>query len=75
MQAIVDFLSGIGDAIISVFDFIIAFFKDFISFLRLLAGVPEIIENFLFWFPVDLLPFVLLLFGVIILYKILGREG
>lgn len=75
MQAIVDFLSGIGNAIVSIFDFVIALFRDFITFLKLLTLVPSYLESFLSWIPSEFTVLLLLLFSVVILYKILGRDG
>ena len=51
MQAITDFLSGIGDAILAVIDFVIGFFSDlifmiqmrlWISVLSIRSGTPRL---------------------------------
>lgn len=75
MIAILEFFSGIGDAIVAVFDFIVGFFRDFMQFLQLLVNLPEILANLINWIPSVYVPGFLLIFSVVILYKILGREG
>lgn len=75
MQTLISFFSSIGDAIVTVFDFIIAFFRDFMQFLQLLVKMPEILANVLSWIPGELFVSLAILFGVVILYKVLGREG
>lgn len=75
MVTILEFLSGIGDAITTAFDFIINLFKDFISFLKLITMVPDYLVTAISWIPNRYMFGFLLLFSVVILYKILGREG
>ena len=75
MQAITDFLSGIGDSIVNAWQFVLAFFRDFMQFLELLTKMPEILANVLSWIPGEIWISLYLLFNIVILYKILGREG
>lgn len=75
MLNIIDFLKGFADGVVAVFDFIIAFFKDFMQFLKLLATMPEKIAKWLSWIPPEIFALLGILFGIVILYKILGREG
>lgn len=75
MLGLLDFLSGIADGIVAVFDFIISFFKDFMQFLQLLATMPAKLALWLSWIPGEIFALLAVLFGIVILYKILGREG
>ena len=75
MKAIVEFLSGIGDAIVKVWEFALALFRDFMQFLELLTKMPEILAKVLSWIPGEIWISLSLLFGIVILYKIIGREG
>lgn len=75
MNAINSFLSGIGDAIVKAWQFVLAFFRDFMQFLELLTKMPEILANVLSWIPGEIWISLSMLFGIVILYKILGREG
>lgn len=75
MDAIIKFFTGIGDAITSIIDFVISFFSDFLTFLQLLAKVPQYVLDSLRWLPPQFLTMITLLISIVILYKILGREG
>lgn len=75
MYAITSFLSGIGDAIVKAWQFVLAFFRDFMQFLELLTKMPVILANVLSWIPGEIWILLYLLFNIVILYKILGREG
>lgn len=75
MDVIIKFFSGIGNAITSVIDFVISFFSDFLSLLKLLALVPQYVADSLRWLPNEFLIMSGLIISIVILYKILGREG
>ena len=45
MEAITNFLSGIGDAIVKAWEFVLAFFRDFMQFLELLTKMPVILAD------------------------------
>lgn len=70
-----EWLLGITETITTVIDFVITFFKDFISLLKVLAHVPQYIITSMSWIPSDLLAMVMVIISAVILYKILGREG
>lgn len=75
MQAIVDFLKGIGTAITSIFDFIISFFQDLVYAIQLCGKVLLNLPSYLGWIPSSFLSIIMVLFGIVVVYKILGREG
>lgn len=75
MQAITNFLSGIGDAIIAVFDFVVSFFSDLIYMIQMLGQIAVQLPSYFAWLPSELLAGLTLIFTLVVLYKILGREG
>lgn len=75
MDAIVSFFKGIGDAIVSAFDFVISFFQDLIYVIQLLGKVILSIPGYLSWLPASVVALLLTLFAIVVIYKILGREG
>lgn len=75
MKAIVDFLSGIGDGIMAVVDFVIGFFEDVVYVVKLTGEFVLQIPSYLSWLPPEVLAIVVTIFTVVVLYKILGREG
>ena len=70
-----DFLRGIGEAILSVIDFIISLFKDLVYMIQMLADVVVNIPNYFSWLPGEILAILVALISVVVIYKILGREG
>lgn len=75
MQAVVDFLSGIGDVITSLFSFVIDFIGDLVYLVKLTGKFLSEIPNYFSWLPAPVLAIVIIIFTVVVLYKILGREG
>lgn len=75
MQAFFEFFDGIAKSITSVIDFVIAFFRDFISLLKILAAIPQYLVVMFQWIPGELFVLLTVLISAVILYKILGREG
>lgn len=75
MDAILGFFKGIGDAIISVFDFVISFFGDVVYIVQLTGKFLVQIPTYFSWLPAPLLGIVVAVFGIVVIYKIMGREG
>lgn len=75
MDALISFFTGIGDAIVSAFDFVISFFSDLIYTIQLLGKVVLSIPNYISWLPSPVVTLLLTLFSIVVIYKILGREG
>lgn len=75
MDAIVSFFTGIGNAIISAFDFVISFFGDLIYIIQLLGKIVLSLPSYFSWLPSNVRTLLLTLFAFVVIYKILGREG
>lgn len=75
MDAIVSFFTGIGDAIISTFNFIISFFADIVYVIQLLGRTIGSVRGYFSWLPGSITGLLFTLFAIVIIYKILGREG
>lgn len=75
MDAIVSFFTGIGNAIVSVFDFVVSFFSDLIYVIQLLGKVVLSIPSYFAWLPGGISTLLVTLFAIVVIYKILGREG
>lgn len=75
MQAIIDFFTAIGDMIVAVVDFVISFFGDLIYMIQLTAQFLGQIPSYFSWLPGELLSMVVVIFSVVVIYKVLGREG
>lgn len=75
MDGIISLLRGIGDAIVSIFDFIVSFFQDIVYMIQLTGKVVLSIPDYFSWLPGELVTLLVILFGIVVIYKILGREG
>lgn len=75
MDALINFFEGIGDVIIAVVDFIISFFSDLVWIINTLVWAVGQIPNFLGWIPGEILAIITVSLSVVMIYKIMGREG
>lgn len=75
MDAIIEFFKGIGTAITSIIDFVIGLFEDLVYMIKLLGQVVLNIPNYFAWLPAEILALIVVLISVVVIYKILGREG
>lgn len=75
MDAIVDFLSGIGDAVISLFSVGLSFVGDIVYLVGLTGSFLVQIPSYFSWLPAPVVALLTTIFVVVVLYKILGREG
>lgn len=75
MQALLQFIKGIGNTIVAVVDFVIGLFQDLIYMIKLLGQVVLNIPAYFSWLPGELLAILVLIIGIVVVYKILGREG
>lgn len=75
MAALTNFLSGIGDGLISVVNFVIDFFKDIAYLVKLTGEFVLKVPDYLSWLPTEVLALLISTFTIVVLYKVLGREG
>lgn len=75
MQAVLSFLRAAGDVLKSAFEFFVDTVEGLAYIVKLLAYFIEKIPDYFGWLPAEFLTIVVLVFGVAVTYKILGREG
>ena len=75
MEALITFFRGITDVITGVISFIIDFFGDVVYMVQLLGQIALQLPTYFAWLPSQVLSSLVLVFTLVILYKILGREG
>lgn len=74
MTALVNFFEGIGDALMSVLEFVIDFFKDIAYLVQLTGEFLLNIPDYISWLPAPVVAILLTAFGVAVVYKVVGRE-
>lgn len=75
LDSILDFFETIGGYISTAWDFLVDFFKDTLELITLVGETVLKLPDYLSFLPERLLVPLLALFTVVVLYKILGREG
>lgn len=71
----IDGLEVIIDFFTSLFNFIVSLVQDLIFIVQTLAMTVVHLPDYLGWLPSSLMATVLVTFAVVVIYKILGREG
>lgn len=75
LDNIVGLLEGLGAVVVAIGQFIAEFLKDAATTLSLLIASSAYLPTLLGWLPQALLAVIVSTFGVVILYKVFGREG
>lgn len=75
LQSIVDFFAGLGEMLMSVVDFVVSFFADIVYIVKLTGEFVLQIPVYLGWLPGPVLTIIVVAFGVVVIYKVMGREG
>lgn len=75
LSAIKDFIVGIGEGLMSAWDFLVSLIQDIVYVIEItgkaLAQIPKIFS----WLPVEIVGLLVVLIGVVVVYKVTGREG
>ena len=75
MDSIKDYLISIGEFFSSIYDFVIDFFEDIAYLVKLTGEFVAKIPEYFAWLPAPVLAAIVSLFAVVVIYKVLGREG
>ena len=76
MQAVINAINGIADGIRAGLDFLADMVADIVAMAEMLAdGLVALPAWFGYFFPPGLVAGLLAVFAVVVIYKILGREG
>lgn len=75
MQAIFDFFAGIAEGLSAIVSFVVDLLSDVVYVVELTAEFVLKIPEYLSWLPAPVLAVVVSIFVVVVIYKILGREG
>lgn len=75
MSAVIDFFSGIADFFSAIVDFVVGFFGDLVYVIKLLGEFIIQIPQYFFFLPPAVVALLITVFGVVVIYMILGRNG
>ena len=75
MKALVEFIKGIAEAVTAAVDFLFITIQDLVYMVKLLGQFILDIPSYLSWLPAGIVSIFLTIFSIVVIYKLLGREG
>lgn len=75
MQATYEFIVKLCQIIVSVYSFLTGLIEDLVYMVTLLGKFIISIPSYLSWLPGEVVALILITFSLVVVYKILGREG
>ena len=75
LKTIAEVLMAIVDFIISLVDFVISFIADIVYIIGLTGETVAKIPDYFSWLPSEAVTLIVSIFAVVVIYKVLGREG
>lgn len=71
----IDILMSIWNVITGLVDFVIGIIMDLVYVIQLLAEFIINIPSYFVWLPSPVVVMIVTIFGIVVIYKVLGREG
>lgn len=75
MEAIVSMLNSIGNFIASIVDVVLGLVQDVVYVIQITAKTVASIPTYFTWLPTAAAGLIVTIFGVVVVYKVIGREG
>lgn len=75
MDTIINFFSTLGEIINTIIGFVVSFFQDVVYVITLTGKFLGQIPSLFSWVPAEMLVILVSIFSIVVIYKILGREG
>lgn len=75
MNAILEFFAGVGDLLRGAVEFLIGVIADIVYLAQLTAKAVAAIPSYFALLPSPVVGLLTTIFAVVVIYKILGREG
>lgn len=75
MDWLINFFSAAGDFILGSLKFFWGLLMDLLYVVGLLLQISINLPDYFSWLPGEVLSIIIVTFGVVVVYKILGREG
>lgn len=75
LESIKEALFSFFEPFMSIFDFIIGIGEDLVYVAKLLSSLVLKMPRIFSWLPPPVISIILTIFAIVVIYKILGREG
>lgn len=75
LESITNFIEGIANSFTAIIDFLTDFVEDSIYIIDVCGKAILFIPQLFGWLPVSVATLAIGIFAIVIIYKVLGREG
>lgn len=75
MKALIDLITGFVDGVTSIINFIINTLTDLVYMVTLVRDMAGNIPSYFGWLPSAVVTSLVMIVGIVFVYKIIGREG
>lgn len=75
LETIANFFTGIADVVTSLIDFVVGIVSDLVYVVMLCNEFVQKIPLYFAWLPTPIITVIVTIFAIVVIYKILGREG
>lgn len=75
IEKLVDFFLGLRDLIVGLVDFVVGLVEDLVYVVTLCGQFVLKIPQFFSWLPAPVVALIVTIFAIVVIYKVLGREG
>ena len=75
LETIKDFFLNLGNIITSLVDFVVGMIEDLIYVVVLCGSFVAKIPTLFSWLPTEAVAIIVIIFAIVVIYKIIGREG
>lgn len=75
LQSIADFFTGMIEIIKSLIDFVVGIVEDLVYVVTLCGTFIIQLPDYFTWLPSVVVSLIITTFGIVVIYKVLGREG
>lgn len=75
LQTIANFFTGIADVVTSLIDFVVGMITDIVYVVKMTNEFVAKVPLYFAWLPSPVITVIVSIFAVVVIYKILGREG
>lgn len=75
LESIANFIEGIANSFTAIIDFLKDFISDSVYIIEVCGKAVLFIPKLFGWLPGSVLAIVVAIFSIVIIYKVLGREG
>jgi len=75
LKALIDLVTGFVDLVVSLCEFVFQTISDIVYMIGLLGSMATNLPAYFGWIPSAVVSSIIVIFSIVVVYKIIGREG